>query len=193
MRPMFSLLPLAFAGGLALGCTEQPATPAGPSFGVVEEPPCDPKYDVCEATGRMTGGGNQITVAGVKVTRGFTIHCDIVLSNNVEVNWEGNQFHLDKPLDAAECIDDPAVAPEPPPAPFDTFIGDGTGRLNGVDGAKIHFTFVDTGEPGGKNDKAAIRITSASGTVVLDVPLTVLTGGNVQAHYDQPHGSHAPH
>ncbi len=191
MRPMFSLLPLALAGGVVLGCTEPPAGVAGPSFGVVE---CDPKDEKCdEGTGRMTGGGRQITVAGVSVTRGFTIHCDIVLSNNVQVNWQGTQWHLDKPLDAAECIDDPTIAPEPPPAPFDTFIGDGTGRLNGVDGSTIHFTFIDKGEPGGKNDMAAIRITAPDGTVVLDVPLQVLTGGNIQAHYDQPHGSHAPH
>ena len=186
MRPKISFPTLAIAGMAALSCSE-PTTPGGMSF--ARKPACDPKYEKCdEATGRMTGGGNQIIIGDVKVTRGFTIHCDIVLSNNVEVNWPGNKFHLDKPLTSAECIDDPAVNPEPPAAPFDTFIGDGDGSLNGVDGASIHFTFVDSGEPGGKNDLAAIRITSAGGAIVLDFPLTVLTGGNIQAHYDQPHG-----
>ena len=35
----------------------------------------------------------------------------------------------------------------------------------------------------------AIRIyeTANPANVVLDVPLQMLTGGNLQAHYDQPH------
>ena len=45
--------------------------------------------------GRFTGGGFQI--AEVKVTRGFTIHCDNRLTNNLEVNWGGgNNFHMTK-------------------------------------------------------------------------------------------------
>jgi len=185
MRPRFSLVSLALAGGVALSCSE-PVTTTGPSFG--RAPACDPKYEKCDGDGRMTGGGSSITIGDVRITKGLTIHCDIVLSNNVEVNWPGNKWHLDKPLTGAECIDDPAISPEPPAAPFDTFIGDGIGRLNGVDGSAIHFTFVDAGEPGGKNDKAAIRITAPDGTVVLDLPLTPISGGNLQAHYDQPHG-----
>ena len=137
--------------------------------------------------GRMTGGGRQITIGDVKVTRGFTIHCDITLSNNIEVNWPDNHWHLTKPITSAICIDDPAVHPEPPPAPFDTFIGEGEGEWNGQPGATIRFVFVDAGEPGGKNDLAQIRITAADGTVVLDVPLSFLDNGNIQAHYDQPH------
>ncbi len=44
------------------------------------------------------------------------------------------------------------------------------------------------GEPGG-NDLSAMRIyqTSNPANVVLDVPLQQLDGGNLQAHYDQPH------
>ena len=138
-------------------------------------------------SGRMTGGGAQ-EFGGVKITRGFTIHCDIVLSNNLEINWDKNQWHIDKPLDKATCFDDPAYHEQPPNAPFNTFIGEGTGRLNGVDGSKVFFTFIDAGEPG-KNDKAAIRIIAPDGiTVVLDVPLVLLDNGNIQAHYDQPHG-----
>ena len=125
---------------------------------------------------------------GVKITRGFTIHCDLTLSNNVEINWDNNQWHIDKPLTMATCIDDPAYHEQPPNAPFNTFIGEGFGRLNGVDGSKIIFTFIDAGEPG-KFDKAAIRIIAPDGiTVVLDVPLVFLDNGNIQAHFDQPHG-----
>lgn len=136
--------------------------------------------------GRMTGGGAQV-YGNVKITRGFTIHCDLVLSNNLQINWGGNKWHINKPLTKATCFDDPAYQEQPPRAPFNTFIGEGTGRLNGVDGSKVYFTFIDAGEPG-KNDKAAIRIIAPDGvTVVLDVPLSLLDHGNIQAHYDQPH------
>jgi len=137
--------------------------------------------------GRMTGGGAQI-FGGVKITRGFTVHCDLTLSNNVEINWDKNQWHIDKPLTKATCINDPAYQQQPPNAPFNTFIGEGIGRLNGVDGSKIIFTFIDAGEPG-KFDKAAIRIIAPDGiTMVLNVPLVFLDNGNIQAHFDQPHG-----
>jgi hypothetical protein len=136
--------------------------------------------------GRMTGGGVQISIGNVSISRGFTIHCDIILSNNIEINWPGNKWHLDKPITSATCIDDPTISPQPPPAPFDTFIGKATGRLNGVDGSRLEFTFVDAGEPGRK-DKSQLRIFAPNGTVVLDVPLGFLDHGNLQAHYDQPH------
>jgi hypothetical protein len=142
--------------------------------------------------GRMTGGGHQIRIDGARITRGFTIHCDIRLSNNIEVNWPGgNKWHLSKPITSAVCIDDAAVSPFPPAAPFDTFIGEGVGELNGVEGSIIRFTFVDAGEPG-RNDTAWIRIWAPGvdpdgGTSpVLEVEGT-LDGGNIQAHYDQPH------
>ena len=39
-----------------------------------------------------------------------------------------------------------------------------------------------------ENDKMAIKITNtANGDVILDIPLQTLSGGNLQAHYDQPH------
>jgi hypothetical protein len=57
-----------------------------------------------------------------------------------------------------------------------------------VDGYTIQFTLVDAGEPG-PNDSAALKIfeTANPSNVVLNVPLQHLTGGNLQAHYDQPH------
>jgi hypothetical protein len=180
MRPQISIAAgLIVAAGAVASCTEQPSlTMPRPNFWVK---PGD------ELLGRMTGGGGQITIGDVQITRGFTIHCDILLSNNIEINWPGNAWHLDKPITSADCIDDPAISPEPPPAPFDTFIGVAIGRLNGEDGSRLEFTFVDAGEPGGKNDKSQLKIFSPGGAVVLDVPLSFLDHGNLQAHFDQPH------
>jgi hypothetical protein len=142
------------------------------------------------APGRMTGGGGQIRVDGVRITRGFTIHCDITLSNNIEINWSGHRWHLDKPLTSAICIDDPLIEPAPPAAPFDTFIGEGVGRLNNVDGSFLRFTFIDAGEPGG-SDRAAIQIWAPGADPAVDAPVLTVSGlldnGNLQAHYDQPH------
>lgn len=142
------------------------------------------------ALGRMTGGGNP-KVAGVNF--GLTLHCDITLSNNLEINWDGGNWHLDKPITYALCTDDPNVNPVPPAAGFDTFYGEATGRLDGVDGSIVKFTFVDAGEPG-KNDWVEIQIWAPNaaptpGTEVLNVS-GKLTHGNLQAHHDQPHGDH---
>lgn len=153
-----------------------------------ELPPC--VEESCNQQGRMTGGGGQHVVVGdIYVTRGYTVHCDITLSNNLEINWPGNKWHLDKPLTGAVCINDPNVAPEPPDAPFDTFIGEGIGRLNGVDGSLVQFIFVDAGEPSGRGDKALIKVYDPNGVLVLSIPLSALDNGNNQAHYDQPHGN----
>jgi hypothetical protein len=148
--------------------------------------------EACEqpTLGRFTGGGRQIRLSdGARITRGLTIHCDLLLSNNLQVNWtNGKKFHMTEHLETVACTDDPAIHQPPPPAPLDTLIGVGTGRYNNVPGYTIEFTLVDAGEPGG-NDQAAIKIYQASNpsNVVLDVPLQQLDGGNLQAHYDQPH------
>ena len=139
--------------------------------------------------GRMTGGVKQFDVNGVAITRGFTIHCDLILSNNLEINWPAHKWHITKPLTGALCLDDPAYDQKPPVAPFNTFIGDGVGEYDGVGGSTVHFTFIDAGEPGSGVDKAAIQIKDVNGVIVLDLPLTVLAHGNIQAHYDQPHGN----
>jgi hypothetical protein len=146
----------------------------------------------------MTGGGviRMLSDIGekVKLTHGFTLHCDVALSNNLEINWAGNQWHIEKEnLWDVLCVDEPGVDPEPPPAPFDTFIAKATGRLNGVWGSYIEFTLQDAGEPGGKNDKAGMTIwapgvSPGSGEPELYVPFDFTVSGNLQAHYDQPHG-----
>jgi hypothetical protein len=139
-------------------------------------------------TGRFTGGGKQVRVGDASVTRGLTIHCDLLLSNNLEVNWGGNQFHMTTHMTTVACTDDPLIIQSPPAAPLDTLIGIGSGRYNGADGYTIEFTLVDAGEPGAL-DKMSIRIfeTANPANVVLNVPLQFMTTGNLQAHYDQPH------
>ena len=116
-----------------------------------------------------------------RTTHGFELHCDKNnRPNNLEINWaNGQNFHLEQ-LTSAFCFDDPAIAPKPPRAGFDTYVGVGTGRLNGVPGATAQWTFTDAGEPGTK-DSATIKITDAGGTVVLNVT-GKLEKGNQQAH-----------
>jgi hypothetical protein len=139
------------------------------------------------SNGRFTGGGHQIRVDGVRVTRGLTIHCDLELSNNLEINWQGNSFHMTEHLETVVCSDDPDIIQAPPPAPLDTLVGVGTGRYNNADGYTVEFTLVDAGEPG-RSDKMGILVfNTETSDVVLNVPLQVMDGGNLQAHYDQPH------
>lgn len=169
---------------LAAGTWDDGA-PGGASASVLVTIPTD---CVVPGTGRFTGGGKQVRVGDVFVTRGLTIHCDLLLSNNLEVNWGGNQFHMTEHLTTITCSDDPNVTQAPPSAPLDTLVGVGTGRYNGADGFTIRFTLVDAGEPG-SSDRMAILIfeTANPANVVLNVPLQLMTGGNLQAHYDQPH------
>jgi hypothetical protein len=147
---------------------------------------CNADADV--GRGRFTGGG-QIRVGNVRVSRGLTIHCDLELSNNLQVNWgRGNKFHMTRHLTTVACTDDPLIDEFPPDAPIDTLVGIGTGRFNGRPGYTIEFTLKDAGEPG-RHDQMAIRIyeTANTANVVLDRPLQFLRGGNLQAHDDQPH------
>ena len=145
--------------------------------------------------GRMTGGGSLFfTPDGallapisteVRVTKGFQIHCGNPpeAPNNLEVNWpSANNFHLEN-LTLGVCI--LLGPPNPPAAPFNEFIGAGTGKLNGTDGASISFVFIDNGEPG-NNDTGTITITDPFGTQVLFVPTTNVHNGNFQAHACNP-------
>jgi hypothetical protein len=141
------------------------------------------------ATGRFTGGGFQFTANDVRVTRGFTIHCDSRLANAFEINWAGgNTFRMDKnSLTGIACYND-GLGPLPPAAPANRITAFATGTHNGVAGALLTFELIDRGEPGRGVDQAALHI-MAGGGEVLTVPLGTIDGGNIQAHYDQPHGS----
>ena len=132
--------------------------------------------------GRMTGGGSVFTSAGVRVTHGFELHCDVAdVPNTLEINWDnGNNFHLET-LTTAFCFDDPKIDSGHPRAPFDTYVGTGTGKLNGVAGATAAWTFTDAGEPG-TSDTATIVI-KVGNTTVLTVS-GFITKGNQQAHTD---------
>jgi hypothetical protein len=128
---------------------------------------------------KMTGGGSVITSAG-RVTHGFELHCDSSDGpNRLEINWGGNRFHLET-LMQATCSNDPSIAPDPPPAGFDTYSGRGTGRYNGASGASVEWTFTDAGEPG-RNDTARIQIKDSNDVVVL-VASGTIDRGNHQAH-----------
>lgn len=133
----------------------------------------------------MTGGGSIFDGLGQsaeytgRTTHGFVVHCDPRNSDNLQINWEGNRFHLTD-LITAMCPDDPDIQPEPPVADFDTFIGMGVGKLNNRPGATVNFTFTDAGEPG-VPDTASILIMDADGNVVLNIS-GPLTFGNHQAH-----------
>ena len=139
-------------------------------------------------TGRFTGGGAALDVGVARISGGLTIHCDKLLSNNLELNWDKNQFHMEEHVTTVACTDDPLIDQNPPKAPLDTLIGTGIGRYNGVDGYTVEFTLVDGGEPG-RLDKIKLKIypTGNPGAPVLDIPLSFLDKGNLQAHYDQPH------
>jgi len=166
---------------LAVG-TWADGTPGGQSASITVTVPGD---CVEGGDGRFTGGGNTIQVGDYKITKGLTIHCDLLLSNNLEINWLANNFHLLEHLETIACLDT-AVEQKPPAAPLDTLIGRGTGKFNNVDGYSIVFTLIDAGEPG-RDDMMAFTITAPDGSTVIDVPLQNLTGGNLQAHFDQPH------
>ncbi len=131
--------------------------------------------------GRMTGGGSVLDDNPYRTTHGFELHCSVDdLPNRLEVNWSsGERFHLTE-LTSAFCFDHPDIAPPPPAAGFDTYVGTGTGRYNGIAGATAEWTFTDAGEPG-TEDTARIKITNAQGDVVLDV-FGPLRKGNHQAH-----------
>lgn len=137
-------------------------------------------------SGRFTGGGFTVAANGLKVSKGFTLHCDAILSNNFEVNWAGgNNFHIDKNPTNVHCqfINDP----NPPDAPVNRIDITGTGTLNGAP-ATVTLVLIDNGEKNGATpDQTYIAVNGVNltgGTVA--VPANI-DGGNIQAHFDQPH------
>lgn len=145
--------------------------------------------DCSPGTGRFTGGGKQVAVGVVTVTKGFEVDCDLHKpSNNLEINWSDtggtHQFHM-LTFDSAVCTLN--GNPAPPKAPVNTIVASGTGRYDGVVGFTVQFTLIDNGEPGVGNDEAGFLVfeTLHPSNVVLNVPVATITGGNIQAHVDQ--------
>jgi hypothetical protein len=211
LRQLFGLstgASVALATAMAIvivSCSTSPTNPVSPSATTPDAtasaggirpatnttPPAPTPTATPEGTGRFTGGGHVTIEPYGKITYGLTIHCDLILSNNLEINWGEpgpgqNNFHLNIHETTVECSDTiPNPSQPPPEAPLDTLTGTGTGTFNGVEGFSIVFTFIDGGEPGG-DDQIAFVITGPGG-VVLNVPTTTVSGGNLQAHFDQPH------
>lgn len=132
---------------------------------------------------RMTGGGHAPTIipSGDEVHHGFTLRCNPDdHPQQLEINWgQGNSFHLTT-LTSAQCLDDPAVEPDPPDAGFDTYIGSGTGRLKGGETGTAEWCFLDAGEPG-TADKIQVVVRDSSGTIIL-LFVDTFNQGNHQAH-----------
>ncbi len=146
----------------------------------------------CKTHGRMTGGGS-VSHPG-DVTHGFELHCDRAdKPNNLEINWGKEsrkyRFHLEELLTAV-CTDT-SIRQAPPEAPFDTYVGKGTGRFGegsgpGKLGYTIEFTLTDggpaRGEPG-IDDTAAFKIyETANPTNVVLTANGKVSRGNHQAH-----------
>ena len=135
----------------------------------------------------MTGGGSVFGTGQNRVTHGFQIRCDEEDERqNLEVNWQGNSFHL-LDMTSATCTDNPALDEENPVAGFDTYVGVGEGRYNPAGGgnatidAIIEFTFTDDGEPG-TDDEATILIKRKDNGATLLTVSGDLNFGNHQAH-----------
>jgi hypothetical protein len=185
---------MAFAGCSSPGSgVSAPTSP-----GAVARVDTPPEPDPCEGSstavltdpagcGRFTGGGFQVNASGIKVTRGFTLHCDAILSNNLEVNWDGgNNFKMYKNPTDVVCtfISDP----NPPDAPVNKIVINGFGSLNGTENVAFSIALVDNGEKAGAPaDQAYISIGGVNltgGSAASPLPID---GGNIQAHEDQPH------
>jgi hypothetical protein len=122
----------------------------------------------CGLDGRMTGGGSVFETDGTRVTHGFELHCDTPdVPNRLEINWAGHRFHLET-LISAFCSEDPTINAGHPTNIFNTYVGFGSGLLDGGPGATARWTFTDAGEPG-TNDTATIVIKDSLGKVVLTV------------------------
>jgi len=181
VRRCFAAVALFGVLALVAACTGSGSTllsPTGPSATVsrslaIVPDPCAPTLartivpdpvppPECEKLeGRFTGGGFQVNALDIKVTRGFTLHCDELLSNNFEVNWKSggttHNFHTDKNPEVTECSK--PVVPNPPTADVSRIvILNQPGSLDGEDGHLITIVLEDWGEPG-TADRAYIAVT----------------------------------
>lgn len=181
---LFGLLPAATLPSSAHSCSDLPP-------GIT-----------CVFSGFMTGGGRFNTTTnyapsspysptGELLTHGFILHCNATdTPNNLEINWNSktgeHQFHLEN-LISAHCEMNTALgSPNPPTANFNTWVGNGTGKLDGQPGAFIYAIFTDQSQPagtqaGGQGDWSTIVIYAPNGTLAIQVT-DPLFGGAQQAH-----------
>jgi hypothetical protein len=169
--------------------TPDPCAPTLARIATIGDTTPPPPPEECVLDGRFTGGGFQIDSNDLKVTRGFTLHCDELLSNNFEVNWKANgtahNFHTDKNPDVTECSK--PVLPNPPDAGVSRIvILNQPGSLDGEDGHLITIVLEDHGEPG-TADRAYIAVDGVGLTGGSVLAPALIDGGNIQAHFDQPH------
>ena len=155
----------------------------------------------CVFEGFMTGGGrfnsnNNVAPSPVSpgsiLVHGFILHCNAAdTPNNLEINWKDSsgaehRFHLEM-LYSAHCEMNPALgSPNPPTANFNTWVGNGTGSMDGQPGAFVYAIFTDQSQPagtqaGGPGDWSTIVIYAPDGTLVVNITDT-LFGGAQQAH-----------
>ena len=128
---------------------------------------------------RMAGGGSVHTSGDRWITHGFELHCDSdAPPNSLDIEWDGNRFHLEA-LTSSRCVDDPAIQPDGPGAPFDTCSGAGSGVYNDEEDATAEWTFTDAGASG-VEDLAVMTVRNSAGEIVLEVSST-LTYGNHEA------------
>ncbi|HEX9801082.1 MAG TPA: hypothetical protein VGC00_13030 [Thermoanaerobaculia bacterium] len=144
-----------------------------------------------QITPGVTGGGTFTCRDGddneVIVTHGFDLRCE-GRPNNLQLNWNGNRFHL-QGLEDRECDEDEEEGE------FEIEI-DGTGRYNGESGAVICASFADAGEPGAGEDEVEIVLLESGGEcdhggdevefegdVILECAEELLTSGDHRAHF----------
>ena len=183
-----SLVPGLVASALFAWACERPATPAGPkpAFWFTPGP------ENCQAGPKFTGGGRIDPVAG-KTTFGFNVNAkDWCSSSTGTVKGQlQTVYHPTQTLvhslgiDAFESYPSDRINPKTGrPGQCAHFAGparvkDGNGPWN--DGERFEATACDNGEPGSSPgrgpDQYGIRLSDGR-----FVPLTDLTGGNIQAH-----------
>ena len=180
-----------------------PATPFPASqTPVATAPPFNIPNSCSNGTGRFTGGGkvvvsNAIVPASgdVTLTKGFQVECDLDPTHEtLELNWgPATHFHMDTITSAACSL---TGNPLPPFANVNRIDATGTGKYNGAPGYTVVFTLIDNGEPGTMDqagfvvcptDPASPKTCSNPATQVLNVPLQLVSTGNIQAHLDQGH------
>ncbi len=158
-----------------------------------------------ELCGRMKGRGK---IKGTRSTHRFSLSCDVNEPNELRVRWvdykrsngrysryhsQSNGFQLTT-LDKAVCSNDPDSKQKWNKSSFDTLYGTGTGRYNGKSGAKVEFTFVDSGNYG-RRDIAEITITDNKGNVVLKESGLLKRGSHDAqdcSYYDNCYSSNYP-